>query len=361
MQRSFFSSISLALLLFLSCANFALCQEDDDPVSLQAQHAKDKKDLQKIKGELGEVMSDMTDSLQAMSQLEKKLTQTAPAVKEFNLVVSEGSWDIFSGTSINCLAYSGHLPGPIMRVKEGQAVRIVVHNELKVPTSLQIQGLRLPHSVAGLPREGAGLIGPGQTYAFQFVAKDPGTYFYHPQVIHAEQQFKGLCGTLIVEPRQANSRYDVDETMLLEQWTVVPIANAPHRFKIVSPLNSGMPPNAVTYFTVNGKCAPAIPALEVRPGSRVKLRFINATQQICPLYLSGHKFEVLAYNGGQMPEGQIQRDTLSLAPGDRLDVEFVADNPGVWSLASLLPQQVTNNGHFPGGLACVVRYKDTSK
>jgi FtsP/CotA-like multicopper oxidase with cupredoxin domain len=109
---------------------------------------------------------------------------------------------------------------------------------------------------------------------------------------------------------------------------------------------------------MNGKAAPAIPPLALRQGEKVRLRIINASQKPIPLNLTGHRFEIVSINGSDPLEPHGSRDTITLNPADRYDVDFKANNPGVWSFGSQLADQATNNGKFPGGLACVVRYSD---
>lgn len=68
--------------------------------------------------------------------------------------------------------------------------------------------------------------------------------------------------------------------------------------------------------------------------------------------------EIVSINGSDLLEPHVTRDTITLNPSDRMDVEFQANNPGVWSLASELTDQSSNQGTFPGGIACVIRYMD---
>jgi FtsP/CotA-like multicopper oxidase with cupredoxin domain len=100
--------------------------------------------------------------------------------------------------------------------------------------------------------------------------------------------------------------------------------------------------------------------VELRQGERVRLRVINTAQHAIPLYLTGHRFEVLSINGGDSLEPHVYRDTITLNPSDRVDLSFAADNPGVWSFASEVLEQASNEGKFPGGIACVVRYSGSS-
>jgi manganese oxidase len=311
----------------------------DDAADLATQQAQERQELQEMRQEIGGIKGTMQEAVQGMDQLRQRVQQQQRAAQatEVHLIAKEGSWEVAPGASTTAFTYNGQQPGPVVRVKEGDAVRIVLHNQLKAPTSLYFHGMTLPHTVDGLPRKEAGLVSPGQTYAFNFVAPSPGTYWYHPQVMHADQFGKGMYGVIVVEPR-AQKSYEKDVVLVIGQQSV--------------------PPKPTTYFTVNGKSAPAIPPIEVRPGERVRLRLLNASAAACPLFLTGHRFEVINANGGDGLEPRITRDTLTLQPGDRYDVEFTANNPGVWSLASMLSSQTNNDGKFPGGIAVVVRYPE---
>jgi FtsP/CotA-like multicopper oxidase with cupredoxin domain len=311
----------------------------DDAADLATQQAQEKQELNEMRQEIGNIKGTTTEATQGMEQLRQQVQQQRRAAQtsEVHLIAKEGSWEVAPGASTAALTYNGQEPGPVVRVKEGESVRIVLHNQMKVPTSLYFHGMALPHNVGGLPRKEAGLVAPGQTYAFDFVATKAGTYWYHPQVMHGDQMAKGLYGVIVVEAR-SHKTYDKDVVLVLGQMAVAP--------------------KGATYFTVNGKSAPAIPPIEVRNGERVRLRLVNASNVACPLFLTGHNFEVINVNGGDGLEPKVTRDTVTLQPGDRYDVEFTADNPGVWSLASVLASQTNNDGKFPGGIAVVVRYPE---
>ena len=257
-------------------------------------------------------------------------------MQEFHLFCKAAHCEIAPGKIVDCLTYNGILPGPPIRVKEGQLVRLIVHNQLDTPTSLHLHGMILPVSVDGLPSK-SGLIAPGQSYAYQFVAKPVGTYWYHPQIMHADQKAKGMYGVLIVEPADTSVKVDQDIALVISD--------------IVNTKNNGQP----TIYMINGKTAPAIPPIEVSKDSRVRLRVINCGQHAVPLHITGHKFELVSLNGNLSGE-QTERDTITLGVSDRADLEFTANNPGVWSLGSELVEQSTSNGKFPGGIACLLRY-----
>jgi len=335
---------------------------------MSQEQAAERHELRDMHNETNDIKSEINGALNQLNQLG---TQAASQqnVKELHLFVKRAPCELMPGTTIDCLTYNGKLPGPPIRVTEGDHVRVIVHNQLNVSTSLIFHGLLLPQTVGGLPRKDAGMIAPGQSYAYQFVAKQAGTFWYHPQINHNDEKMQGLAGALIIEQQSPAKTFDKDVVVILSDlYATEGGGSAGHGTK---PLSGGGPPHAGTAVAVsqagsnyyqfhlfNGKSAPAIPPIELRQGERVRLRVINAGQEQVPLHLSGHRFEVIAVNGSDSLEPHVFRDTITINPSDRYDLEFAADNPGVWSLASENYAQSTNNGKFPGGIACIVRYSD---
>lgn len=326
-----------------------LSVEIDDAADLPTQQMQEKNELNDMRREMNSIRSNMNDTLRQMQRVGSDV-QARQQLKEFQLQCKEAAWELCPGRSVSALTYNNRTPGPDIRVQEGDRVQVTVQNQMKISTSLYFHGMILPQSVNGLPRKGGGLVGPGESYTFEFIASNPGTYWYHPQVTHAEQLSRGLCGVMVVEPRSVPKTWERDYVLVLGQWTVGD--------KRVDA--TGKPISAKTYplFLANGKSAPAIPPLEVRRGERIRLRVVNAAQQSCPLMMTGHRFEVVAANGSESTEPHTVRDTVTIQPGERMDLEFTADNPGVWSLSSMVPSQSSDNGVFPGGLAIVVRYPE---
>lgn len=351
MRTIFHGLLSLAAIVVAALASSPAITAAviDDAADLATQQAQEKQELQEMRREIGDIKSTMTEAVSGMERLRQQAQQQAARSTEIHLVAKESSWEVAPGITASALTYNGQQPGPVIRVKEGEPVKIVLHNQLKAPTSLYFHGMTLPHTVDGLPRKEAGLVNPGQTYAFNFVAPAAGTYWYHPQVVHADQLGHGLYGVIVVEPIRGARSYERDFVLVFGQTPGAAKATA---------AGTNATSRASTYFTVNGKSAPAIPPIEVRNGERIRLRLLNAASTACPIFLSGHRFEIINANGGDGLEPHITRDTLTLQPGDRYDLEFTANNPGVWSLASMLPAQTNNDGKFPGGIAVVVRYPD---
>lgn len=335
--------LSFSILLSV-CCGAAYAQ------GMAVEQAKEREELENMRSEVKDIKSTINDAVNSMNELKSQATAQAN-MHELHLFAKPASWELFSGMTADCWTYNGKIPGPPIRVPQGDPVRIVLHNQLKSATSLIFHGLLLPQSVGGLPRRDAGIVKPGQTYAYEFVPKQAGTFWYHPQVVNEDQKNRGMYGAFIVEPKGGPTE-DKDMTMVLSELNLQGGTDPAARVAVPQKTSSAIH----TIFLMNGKSAPAIPPIELRQGERVRLRVINAAQHAIPLYLSGHRFELIAINGSDMLEPHVYRDTITLNPADRIDLNFSADNPGVWSFASEVLDQASNEGKFPGGIACVVRY-----
>lgn len=344
------SLLALSLSLWPGIATAATI---DDAADLFTQQQQEKNELDEMKSEMNKIKGNMTDALNEMGKVQKMMS--GAQVREFHINAKETSWEIFPGCFANALSYNNQLPGPVIKVSEGDQVKLVLHNALKTSTSLYIHGMRLPHKVDGLPRKGSGLIGPGEAYIYQFIAEQPGTFWYHPQVPHYDQMHKGLAGIIVVEPKSIPKTYERDFAIVISEL------NGTSGGAKAAPAAGQRPALNGTVFLANGKSAQAIPPLEVHNGERIRLRIVNSSSEACPLTLTGHRFEIVSQNGSDAIEPHVSRDTVTVNAGERVDLEFTADNPGVWSLSSLKANQTSFNGSFPGGFAMVVRYPDVLK
>lgn len=344
---------SFLLLVMLSiCGTASALAQIDDAADLRTQQQQERNEMRDMKKEIDSIKSNMQDALRDMSRVQSQVS-SQQQVKEFHLQAKETAWEVFSGCFLTTAAFNNMVPGPLIRVSEGDSVKLILHNGLKTPTSLYIQGMSLSHNVDGLPRKGAGLVGPGETFVYQFVASQAGTFYYRPQVPHLDQMHRGMVGAIVVEPKSVPKTYERDQVIVLTDASASALKRSgttPQQKEVSSGL-----------LLCNGKSAQAIPPLEVKNAERIRLRVINASQQPVPFSLTGHRLEIVSQNGSDPIEPHVIRDTITLHPGERMDLEFTADNPGVWSLSSLNMAQCSFNGQFPGGFAMVVRYPEALK
>ena len=113
---------------------------------------------------------------------------------------------------------SGSIPGPLVRLKEGQDAVMRVTNQLDEDTSIHWHGLLVPYEMDGVPGVSYAGIKPGETFRYAFPVKQSGTYWYHSHSGLQEQQ--GHYGPLIIDPIDPEPfAYDREYVVMLSDWT----------------------------------------------------------------------------------------------------------------------------------------------
>src|SRR5579859_3532955 len=150
--------------------------------------------------------------------------QTDAPVKSFTLTAQPATIDMGNGKHFDAYTYNGTVPGPELRVQQGDLVVVTLVNKLPVSTTIHWHGMKVPNAedgVAGLTQDA---VKPGESYTYHFVANDVGTYWYHSHQNTSVQLPKGLYGAIIVEPKDPPIHYDHDYTVVLHEWLT---SNAP--------------------------------------------------------------------------------------------------------------------------------------
>lgn len=259
--------------------------------------------------------------------------------KEIHLTAKEALLQINDKVKLPVYTYNGSVPGAQIRVKQGDTVKIHLKNELPEPVTIHWHGYPVPNRQDGVPGVTMNAIQPGETFTYEFTATVPGTYWYHSHQESAKQVDKGLYGTFIVEPRN-EEKADRDYTLVFDEWISNPdesnmdMSGMDHSQMEHGSMNS-MNHDMSMYdiFTINGKSGSAIKPLKVKKGEKVRLRLVNAGYMSHKLHLHGHDFKIVATDGQPLKDPQpIKDELLNIAPGERYDIEFTANNPGEWLL-----------------------------
>ena len=224
----------------------------------------------------------------------------------FRLTCSEVDWEVTPGQVEKAMAYNGTVPGPTLRMKEGEKTRVILTNELQESTAIHWHGQFVPNDQDGVPFITQDPVTPGSTYTYEFIPNPAGSSMYHSHHNAAVQVGSGLLGALIVEPAD-------------------PAAEPEHDLDYVYIFN-----DALGGFTINGKGFPATSAYTAKLGQRVRFRFMNEGNMAHPVHLHGMNFEVFARDGFMLPQ-PYKCDVINVAPGERWDATVVADNPGLWA------------------------------
>jgi manganese oxidase len=245
-------------------------------------------------------------------------------VKEYHLFAEPVDRDFAPGMKVKCWGYNGESPGPIIEAVQGDRVRILVTNRLKEHTTVHWHGILLPSGMDGVGGLTQPHIKPGETFAYEFLLKDAGTFMYHPHADEMVQMAYGMMGMFIVHPkkREINSA-DRDFSIMLHEWAVHPGTYRPDPSVMLD----------FNMFTMNGKVYPAIEPLVVRTGERVRMRFGNLSMNQHPIHLHGYSFKITHTDGGPIPpSAQWPQTTVPVPVGSTRDIEFVADIAGDWAM-----------------------------
>lgn len=309
--------------------------------------------------------------------------EAAPRGREIVLETRELEWELAPGKRITALAYNGRVPGPEIRVKEGERVRVVLKNALAEPTTIHWHGVDVPNAMDGVPGITQKPVPPGGTFIYEFEARPAGTRWYHTHFQEHRQMDLGLVAPLVIDPAGTEPfPFDREYTLVLDDWATGTGPALPSTREgtaggrgELGGMMSGMRGRgmmgggmmgrgmggmmgggsqsmpAYDTMTINGKAYPATEPLRVRKGERVRLRLINASaDHTHVIRLAGHRLRVTHTDGNPLVES-VAVDAVPIAPSERYDMLVTADRPGAWWLYCAQP------GHAAAGEKVLVTYE----
>ncbi len=258
------------------------------------------------------------------------------------------------GVTAKTWAYGDELGALPFRAKAGDLLRISVDNQLPTGTSVHWHGIRLRNAADGVPGVTQQPIGKGAKYLYEFVAPDPGTYFFHP---HSGVQIdRGLYAPLVIDDPREPGRYDDEWVVVLDDWTDG-VGKSPDDILAdfraqTGPVPTGMDHSvggmdgmghgksplgdagdvAYPHYLVNGRIPAAPRTFTGKPGQKIRIRFINAgADTIFRVALGGHTMTVTHSDG--FPVVPTDTRALFIAMGERCDVTVTLGS-GVFPLVA---------------------------
>jgi manganese oxidase len=236
-------------------------------------------------------------------------SKTEAGIRVFDVTAKVVQWEVKPGTKYEAWTYNGVVPGPEIRVKQGETVKVRLKNELPESTSIHWHGLELAdYKQDGVTYVTQDPVQPGQTYEYTLTPLNCGSHMYHSHHSADAQVPLGLLGAFIVEctttPVPEFAKFDKEYTEILTD----------------GPLG----------FGINGKGFPATAPVVSQVGERTLVRFMNEGLIIHPMHLHGHSFLVVAKDGAYLPQPYLA-DTINIAPGERYDVIVKSKYPGAWA------------------------------
>lgn len=252
--------------------------------------------------------------------------------KTFDITCKKVNWEVEPGKFVEAWGYNGVVPGPELRVTEGDKVRVIVKNELDESTAVHFHGQMPANAMDGVPFLTQPPIKPGTNFTYEFIAKPFGTHMYHSHHNSTVQTGMGLLGAFIVEPKDPKDRlaHDLEYTLVLND----------------GPLG----------YTINGKGFPATAPLSAKKGQKILIRYMNEGQLLHPMHLHGLPQLVVARDGYRLPQ-PFMCDTITIAPGERWDVLVDATEVGLWAFhCHVLSHAESDHGMF--GMVTVLIVKE---
>lgn len=160
-----------------------------------------------------------------------------------------------------------------------------------------------------------------------------------------QQAAQGLIGVFVVLPTEEKMmNMDIpyaDYILLLQQWEIPQSSLGKVCPGIYKPNEFNRNPN---FFTINGKDFSDTTPLYTMYVEKIRIRFINKSSNSHSMHIHGHDFVVVAVNGFSRKGFD---DTIDVASGRRIDIEFLSNNPGIWPVNGTKTFYQSNNRESP--------------
>ncbi|WP_197281937.1 multicopper oxidase family protein [Dethiosulfatarculus sandiegensis] len=269
-------------------------------------------------------------------------------LRSFDLTAGLASTNLGTDRTFRVWSYNQGIPGPVIRVRTDDVLKVNFRNKLPHPSTVHWHGLPVPNSMDGVPGVTQQAVLPGDSFTYEFPCKPSGTYIYHSH--QGLQLDRGLYGALIVDDPNDSLTHDQDFVLVLEDWAMVdgggpeagkrkPAGRMMHggRGMMRGPggWSGSGPLSEPVYnaYAVNGRIYPHTKPVKLKKGEKVRLRVCNASSStIYDLRLAGHSFTIVRTDG--RPIKPVKAEVLRIGMGERYDLELVADNPGNWLLGA---------------------------
>lgn len=284
------------------------------------------------------------------------------------------------------------MPSPAIRVEQGDKIIVTLENSHYFPHSIHFHGVDHPFKKNdgqgndGVPQTSNKLLFPGKRFSYEFTPRQSGTMMYHCHVQAHTHILMGLIGLFIVEENRPNNwlqtfnigagfvrhssvavtdnyarEYDLQyQDIDKKLHHLNQLGNDSRLLAKAFNRDYNISQRQPNYFLLNGRSFPYTlreSLIVVKPEERIKLRVLNAGDELLALHLHGFKPTITHLDGVKLkPEAQIQRDVFTLGSAQRIDLELYAHNDGlnnmgagVWTFHDHNEKGVTTDGVYPGG------------
>lgn len=276
--------------------------------------------------------------------------------RQFEMTIEEVDLEVAPGFTAKVWAFNGQVPGPLIHVREGDELEVLVQNNTTLSHTVHWHGVYQTGSWSsdGVPDVSQPAIEPGDSYTYRFVVDKPGSLWYHCHVNVAEHVgLRGMWGPLVIDPKRPTELERTvtrDAVLMFSGWNSA-VAQVYGK--------GGAPGEVIDYFSINGKSFPMTQPLRVREGDVLRLRLYAAS---LPVAFHPHGHDALVTHKDGLPLAQpYPVDVLALQPGERYDLIIHMNNPGIWMTHDHIEHHTTNKGKDHGGSMLVLEYEGFDK
>jgi FtsP/CotA-like multicopper oxidase with cupredoxin domain len=251
--------------------------------------------------------------------------QTPPDV---TLVIAPFTLEASPKHHIRTVAYNGQVPGPLLRMKQGQPQTVAITNHSPDPEIVHWHGLFLPSDVDGAMEEGTPMMASGASTRIAFTPDPPGFRWFHTHTFAGKDltkgQYGGQHGLLLIEPHDNPGAYDREVFLALHDW----------EGRMMGSDDGSMMP-AYDVATINGKMLGFGEPVRVKQGERVMMHILNSSPtDVHWVAIAGHSFQVVALDGNAVSNPRTV-PMLRLAPAERVSAIVEMNAPGIWVLGEV--------------------------
>ena len=280
---------------------------------------------------------------------------SAQAAKhKFEMTIEEVTIKVAPKLDYKVFAFNGQVPGPLIHVKEGDDVEVLVTNNTSTAHTIHWHGFYQNNNWKndGVPGVTQEAIEAGDSYTYRWKAEKTGSLWYHCHTnVNEHVGIRGMWGPVIVDPlnpSEIERSVTKDAIVMFSTWES---SNA-GKFG-----QGGTPADLEDYFSINGRSFPLTQPLRVEKGDVVRLRLYGAGGGIHSFHPHGHDM-LITHKDGLALAAPYAADTVLVAPGERYDAIMKMENPGRFIAHDHVDTHVTNAGKFPGGAITVIEYQN---
>lgn len=274
-------------------------------------------------------------------------------VRKFEMTIEEVEIEVAPGFKAKVWGFNGQVPGPLIRVQEGDEVEVTVYNLTGLSHTVHWHGIFQTNSWEsdGVPHVTQHPIEPGESHTYRFVADKVGSLWYHCHVnVNEHVGIRGMWGPLVVDPKaptELERMVTHDAILMFSGWSS----------KYAETYGDGpRPGDVLNFYSINGKSFPMTQPIRVQEGDVLRMRLYAATIPVA-FHLHGHDMIVTHKDG--LPLNQpYEADVVGMQPGERYDVIVHMNNPGLWMTHDHIDHHTTNDGREHGGSMLVVEYTE---